>query len=82
MIRDSAKRFTELDPSLNICDICADFSVVSNKAKHLLLSLEAKSNKAKGVNDLIKLCRELKDTIKAVNSEERSAVVLCGPDEG
>lgn len=78
MIRDSAKRFTKLDPSLNTCGKRADFSVVSNKAKHVLLSLEAKSNKIKGVNDLIKLCRELKDTIKTVNSEQRSDVVLCG----
>ncbi|KAI8639553.1 hypothetical protein BD408DRAFT_445931 [Parasitella parasitica] len=47
--------------------------------KHFLLfSLEAKSNKTKSVNDLIKLCRELKNTIKAVNIEQRSGIVLCG----
>ncbi|CEG80106.1 hypothetical protein RMATCC62417_14488 [Rhizopus microsporus] len=78
MIRDSAKRLTELGPSLNTCGKCADFSMVSNKAKYVLLSLEAKSNRTKGVNDLIKLCRELKDTIKTVNNEQRSDVVLCG----
>ncbi|PHZ11430.1 uncharacterized protein RHIMIDRAFT_238868 [Rhizopus microsporus ATCC 52813] len=78
MIRDSAKRPTELGPSLNTCGNCADFSMALNKAKCMLLSLEAKSNKAKGVNDLIRLCRELKDTIKAVNNEQRPGIVLCG----
>ncbi|RCH91806.1 hypothetical protein CU097_002891 [Rhizopus azygosporus] len=39
----------------------ADFFVVSNKANHVLLSLAAKSNKTKGMNDLTKLCREFEE---------------------
>ena len=48
------------------------------KKNHAILSLEAKSSKTKGVNDLIKLCRELKDSVKTINSEQRSGAILCG----
>ncbi|KAL9537964.1 hypothetical protein MBANPS3_011314 [Mucor bainieri] len=78
MIKDSAKRFLELDPSLTTSGKRADFSVVSTKSQHVILSLEAKSNKTKGVNDLIKLLRELKDTMVSIEEGGRSDVVLCG----
>lgn len=77
MINDSAKRFTNMDPSLSTSGKRADFSVVSTKSKHVLLSLEAKSNKTKGANDLIKLCRELKDTMVAIGGQGRAGAVLC-----
>ncbi|KAK4518933.1 uncharacterized protein ATC70_009160 [Mucor velutinosus] len=78
MINDSAKRFNDLDPSLATSGKHADFSVVSTKSQHVILSLEAKSNRAKDVNDLVKLCRELKDTTVAIEAEGRSGAVLCG----
>jgi len=51
---------------------------VSTKSNHALLLLEAKSNKTKGVNDLIKLCRELKDTMVDIEGQERSGTMLYG----
>jgi hypothetical protein len=51
MISDSSKRFTRLDPSLKNYGKRADFIVVSSKSSHMLLSLEAKSNKTKHVNN-------------------------------
>ncbi|KAI8094383.1 hypothetical protein BDF21DRAFT_458791 [Thamnidium elegans] len=78
MILDSSKRFTRLDPSLKNYGKRADFSVVSTKTGHLLLSLEAKSNQTKHINDTLKLCRELKDSMKAINNDGHSAVYVCG----
>jgi hypothetical protein len=78
MISDSSKRFTKLDPSLKNHGKRADFTVVSNKSGHILLSLEAKSNKTKHVNELVKLCRELKDSMKAINSDGHSGVIVSG----
>ncbi|EPB85304.1 hypothetical protein HMPREF1544_07918 [Mucor circinelloides 1006PhL] len=60
------------------CGKRAGFSVVSTKSNHALLLLEAKSNKTKGVNDLIKLCRELKDTMVDIEGQERSGTMLYG----
>ncbi|RCH81231.1 hypothetical protein CU098_005963 [Rhizopus stolonifer] len=57
---NSAKRFIELDPSLNTCSKRAEFFVISKNVKHVILPFKSKPNKTKGVNDLIKLCRELK----------------------
>jgi hypothetical protein len=78
MILNSSKRFTRLDPSLKNHGKRADFSVVSTKTGHLLLSLEAKSNQTKHINDTLKLCRELKDSMKAINNDGHSAVYVCG----
>ncbi|CEP15557.1 hypothetical protein [Parasitella parasitica] len=78
MMRDSSDRFTRLDPSLACSGKRADFSVVSVKSSHALLSLEAKSNKTKYVDELIKLCREMKDCIKAIHKEKHGNVAVCG----
>lgn len=56
----------------------ADFSVISNKSYHLLLSVEVKSKRTKRISDLVKLCRELKDAMKAIHSEGYSSVPICG----
>lgn len=77
MIKDSSKRFTNMGPSLKNHDKRADFSVISNKSNHLILSVEAKSNKTKRISDLVKLCRELKDAMKAIHSEGYSSVPIC-----
>ncbi|GAN03576.1 hypothetical protein MAM1_0043c03031 [Mucor ambiguus] len=78
MIRDSSDRFTRLDPSLACSGKRADFSVVSLKSCHALLSLEAKSNRTKNVDEMVKLCKEMKDTIKAIHKEKRGNVAVCG----
>lgn len=78
MIKDSSKRFSRLDPSLACCGKRADFSVVSSKSNHILLSLEAKSNKTKYLKDLLKLCRELKDSIKGIQVDGYSDIPVCG----
>jgi hypothetical protein len=76
MINDYFKRFTRLDPSLSSYGKRAYFSVVSNKTSHMLLSLEAKpkKKKMKQANDLIKLLRELKDTMKGIRDD---GLLLC-----
>lgn len=78
MIKVSSERFSRLDPSLSSCGKRADFSVVSNKSNHLLFTLEAKANKTKYIDDLIKLCRELKDSIKSIHDGGYAGIPLCG----
>ncbi|CAO3676792.1 unnamed protein product [Rhizopus stolonifer] len=78
MISDSSKRFTRLDPSLKNHGKRADFTVVFNKSGHILLSLEAKSNKTKHINELVKLCRELKDSMKAIHNDGYSDIIVSG----
>ncbi|KAI8641589.1 hypothetical protein BD408DRAFT_444169 [Parasitella parasitica] len=78
MISDYSKRFTRLDPSLKNYGKRADFTVVSSKSDHILLSLEAKPNKTKHVNELVKLCRELKDSMKALHNDGYSGVIVSG----
>lgn len=78
MISDSSDRFTRLDSSLKNHGKRADFGVVSNKSDRTLLSLEAKSNKTKHVNELVQLCRELKVSRKAIHNDGYSDIVVSG----
>lgn len=63
LVRDTIENlFKMYFPSTTLTkSVGADFFVVSNKANHVLLSLAAKSNKTKGMNDLTKLCREFEE---------------------
>lgn len=78
MIPDSSKRFTRLDPPLKNHGKRADFSVISTKTGYHILSLEAKSNHTKHVDETVKLCKELKDLIKAMNSSGHFGVIVTG----
>ncbi|KAL0144484.1 hypothetical protein V8B55DRAFT_1000253 [Mucor lusitanicus] len=78
MMRDSSHRFTTLDLSLASCRKRADFSVVSVKSSHALLTLETKSHKTKNVDKIIKLCREMEDCMMAIHKESHGNVALCG----
>lgn len=50
----------------------------SNKSGHTLLSLKSKSNKTKHVNELVKLCREQKESMKAIHNDVYFDVFVSG----
>jgi hypothetical protein len=64
----SSSRFIKMDPSLVDYGKRTDFTVVSQCENHLLLSLEAKRVGRTISGDFIKLAKELKDSLKEINS--------------
>lgn len=55
-----------------------DFSVISHHEKHLLLSVEAKRAGNSISGDFIKLAKELKDSLKAINSSGFTDTPIVG----
>ncbi|KAK4518277.1 uncharacterized protein ATC70_001629 [Mucor velutinosus] len=79
-IQESKKRFTDMDPSLTDNVRKGDFSIVSNRSKHLIFALESKSerNKGRSTGDLLKMARYMKDTLDAISNEGFADVALAG----
>ncbi|KAI9276255.1 hypothetical protein BY458DRAFT_506118 [Sporodiniella umbellata] len=79
-IRESKKRFTDIDPSLNRNVRKGDFSIVTNQSKHLIFALESKPerNKGRSNGDVIKMARYMKDTLDSIESEGFNNVVIAG----
>ncbi|OAD81483.1 hypothetical protein PHYBLDRAFT_178947 [Phycomyces blakesleeanus NRRL 1555(-)] len=62
----SSARFTNMDPSLVNHNKRPDFSIVSNREKHLLLTLEAKRCGRSMSGDFFKLAKLLKDSLNQI----------------
>ncbi|GAN02200.1 hypothetical protein MAM1_0018c01641 [Mucor ambiguus] len=79
-ITESRERFTDIDPSLTDNACKGDFSIVTNLAKHLIFSLEAKSERNRGGSkaDLIKMARYMKDTLDAIQNDGFNDVAIAG----
>ncbi|KAI8646281.1 hypothetical protein BD408DRAFT_428887 [Parasitella parasitica] len=79
-IRESKKRFIDIDPSLSGHARKRDFSVVTNQSKHLIFALESKPERDKGGSngDAIKMARYMKDTLDSIESEGFNNVVIAG----
>ncbi|KAK4521757.1 uncharacterized protein ATC70_004292 [Mucor velutinosus] len=60
IIRSSSKRYRDMDPSLATHGERADYSIVSSRDEHLLLTLEAKRIGASMSGDFIQIAKELK----------------------
>jgi hypothetical protein len=56
-IKESKRRFTEMDPSLTSQVRKGDFSIIANQSNHLIFALESKSEDTKGKSkgDVIKI---------------------------
>lgn len=67
-VPSSSSRFTNIDPSLVNHGKRTDFSVVSHREKHLLLALEAKRVGRTVSGDFMKLAKELKESLKEINT--------------
>ncbi|KAK4511794.1 uncharacterized protein ATC70_003793 [Mucor velutinosus] len=79
-IEESNNRFASIDPSLAKHVKKADYSIVHNATKYMLLTLEAKSCKQqhKSTTDLIKIGKYLKDIIDAAEIKGFKELKLVG----
>lgn len=76
MIRSSSSRYTQLDPSLVNHGKRVDFMVISNREKHLLLSLEAKRVGITISGDFVKLSKEMKDSCNSIHKSGYDSVAI------
>lgn len=69
-IRESKKRFIDIDLSLSRHTRKGDFSVVTYQPKHLIFALESRPerNKGRSNGDVIKMARYMKDTLDSIES--------------
>lgn len=78
MIKSSSQRFKNIDPSLATSGKRSDFYIVSLRDEHLILAFEAKSGSNYKKGDQVKIGKELKDSIIAIEKQGHKEVTLIG----
>lgn len=79
-IKESKRRFSELDPSLKSNVRKGDYSIITNKSNHSIFVVEAKSEKCKkqSTDDMVKMARYMKDTLDCIEDDGYGQVTVCG----